>query len=59
MNIELKGFQEIAASQLREDIEYARAEAARGRSQAIVLSSPTGIFNIFTQLPCGDFLKAF
>ena len=42
MNIELKGFQEIAASQLREDIEFARAEAARGRHQAIVLSSPTG-----------------
>jgi len=42
MNIELKGFQETAASELREDIEFARAEAARGRSQAIVLSSPTG-----------------
>src|SRR3989304_2579680 len=42
MNIELKGFQEIAAGQLREDIEFARAEAARGRHQAIVLSSPTG-----------------
>ncbi len=42
MNIELKGFQETAVKQLREDIEFARAEAARRRLQAIVLSSPTG-----------------
>ena len=42
MNIELKGFQETATSQLRDDIEFARAEATRGRQQAIVISSPTG-----------------
>lgn len=42
MKIELKAFQETAARQLLEELEYARKEAIRGRSQAMVLSSPTG-----------------
>ncbi len=42
MKIELKPFQETAARDLREELEFAWQEAARGRAQAIVLSSPTG-----------------
>jgi type III restriction enzyme len=42
MKIELKDFQVTAARQLRQELEFARQEAMRGRPQAIVLSSPTG-----------------
>jgi type III restriction enzyme len=42
VKIELKGFQEIAAARLRDELDFAQKEALRGRPQAIILSSPTG-----------------
>ena len=42
MRIEPKDFQDSAVLRLTEEVESARREIDRGRSQAIVLSSPTG-----------------
>lgn len=42
MRIEWKDFQDTAVRRLCEEIESARREIDRGRTQAVVLSSPTG-----------------
>src|SRR2546423_7845528 len=42
MKIELKSFQEEAARQMRDYLSLIQREIARGRNQAIILSSPTG-----------------